>query len=74
PRRIEHLAQPLRLASLHQQQRNEIMYVVSVSVNKFLKHFTRQPRLKHFSLSKPQPRHHYLPLPSRSLNREGTEL
>ncbi|WP_250500042.1 hypothetical protein, partial [Caballeronia sp. GAWG1-5s-s] len=34
-------------------QRNEIMYVVSVSVNKFLKHFTRQPRSEHFSPSKP---------------------
>ncbi len=29
------------------------MYVVSVSVNKFLKHFTRQPRSEHFSPSKP---------------------
>ncbi|MDR5855482.1 hypothetical protein QCE42_11455, partial [Caballeronia sp. LZ050] len=49
----ELLSAPLRLASLHQQQRNEIMHVVSVSVNKFLKHFTRQPRLGSFPSSLP---------------------
>jgi phosphatidylethanolamine-binding protein (PEBP) family uncharacterized protein len=41
----EHIATqnspPFRLASLHQQQRNEIMNNVSVTVNKKLEEFSR---------------------------------
>ncbi|MDR5744001.1 hypothetical protein QCE73_12645, partial [Caballeronia sp. LZ029] len=65
-----------RLASLHQQQRNEIMNNISVRVNKIRSVFSScQPRSEP---STTHPEHTtdtaLHPLPSRSSNREGTEF
>ncbi|MCG7405434.1 hypothetical protein, partial [Caballeronia zhejiangensis] len=65
-----------RLASLHQQQRNEIMKNASVRVNKNSKFlFLADPRPEP-STTYPRAHRRYrpLPLPSRSSNREGTEF